>query len=57
MPLRTEIAPKAMKRVEVPILSHFIGIRETSFAPMSTAAPVNTAKAEIVPIKTKIGED
>ena len=57
MPLKIENAPKARKRVEVPILSHFAGSLETSFAPMNTAAPVSSAKAESIPISTGIGED
>ena len=35
MPLTIEIAPRTMKKVEVAILSHFMGSRERSFAPMS----------------------
>ena len=52
-----ETEPKIMNKVEVAILSHFIGRRETSFAPMSTATPVNSVKAKTIPIKTRIGED
>ena len=55
--VKIEIAPRIMNRIEVAILSHFIGSRETSFAPMSTATPVNTANAETIPIRTRIGED
>src|SRR4030067_1089054 len=55
--VKIETAPRIMNRVEVAILSHFIGSRETSFAPMRTATPVNTANAETIPTRTRIGED
>ena len=46
IPPRIEIAAKWMKSVEVQLLSQFIGSRETNFASISTAAPVNSVKAE-----------
>ena len=46
-----------MKSVEVQLLCQFIGSRETNFASISTAAPVNSVKAETIPIRTRSGED
>ena len=44
-----------MNRVDVAILSHFAGRRETSFAPTSTASAVSNVKAESIPARTRMG--
>jgi hypothetical protein len=56
IPLKIEKLPRRMNKAEVPILNHFNGSRDMSFAPISTATPVNRAKANVIPNNTRIGE-
>ena len=56
IPLKIEKLPRRMNKAEVPILNHFSGRRDVSFAPISTATPVNRAKASVIPNNTRIGE-